>query len=504
MKELDVLFVHPNASGKVYQDLSRDFSAIEPPIWAALLANHVLHKGCSAKILDCEAERLSADESAKIIDDINARLTVVVVYGQQPSASTQNMQGAKEIIETLKSLAPNKKVLLTGLHPSAVSRLTMQNEKADFVCQGEGPKTIMALLHINNMNDEAELQKVPGLWFRNSDNKICFTKPAPLIRQDELQEELPGMAWDLLPMDKYRTSNWHAMSNNNDKEPFASLYTSLGCPFKCSFCCINAPFGNNNVENWDFGRNKFRYWDPDYIITEFDKIHQMGIRNVKIADEMFVMNKQHFLKLCNNIIDRGYDFNIWAYARIDTVKEEYLETLKKAGVNWLALGIESGNKIVRKDVVKGKFTEVNISDLVQKIKDAGINVIGNYIFGLPEDTIETMQETLDMAIELNCEFANFYSTMAYPGSKLYLDAIHEGWDLPDSYIGYSQHSYECKPLKTNHISAAEVLSFRDKAFNEYYTNEKYLSYIKEKFGIETYNSIKEMTKFTLRRKLLEK
>lgn len=92
-------------------------------------------------------------------------------------------------------------------------------------------------------------------------------------------------------------------------------------------------------------------------------------------------------------------------------------------MNWLALGIESGNTVVRKDVVKGKFTEVNIRDLVEKIQDHGINVIGNYIFGLPEDNIETMQDTLDMSLELNCEFANFYSAMAYPGSKLYLDAL---------------------------------------------------------------------------------
>jgi len=293
------------------------------------------------------------------------------------------------------------------------------------------------------------------------------------------------------------------MSNDNDRMPFASLYTSLGCPFQCSFCCINAPFGHNNVENWDLGRNKFRYWDPDFIISEFDKIREMGIRNVKIADEMFVMNKQHFLKLCNNIIEHDHDFNIWAYARIDTVKEEYLDTLKKAGVNWLALGIESGNTVVRNDVVKGKFTEVNISQLVSKIQDAGINVIGNYIFGLPEDTVDTMQETLDMSIDLNCEFANFYSTMAYPGSKLYLDAKREGWDLPESYVGYSQHSYESKPLPTKHISSADVLDFRDKAFNEYYKNDKYLSSIEEKFGKETKKSIENMTKHTLKREILE-
>ena len=70
-------------------------------------------------------------------------------------------------------------------------------------------------------------------------------------------------------------------------------------------------------------------------MNEFQYIHEQGIRNVKIADEMFVLNKNHFMKLCDNIVDRGYDFNIWAYARIDTVREKYLENLKEAGVNWL-------------------------------------------------------------------------------------------------------------------------------------------------------------------------
>jgi radical SAM superfamily enzyme YgiQ (UPF0313 family) len=503
MNKLEVLFVHPNASKKVYQGLSKDLSAIEPPIWAALLAQHTRNKGYNTKILDCEAERYTAAESAAAIDEMDARLTVFVVYGQQPSASTQNMQGVHDVLEILKDQTNynDRKILLTGLHPSAISRITMKSEKMDFVCQGEDPKTIVGLLATSNMDSIEELKNVPGLWYREA-GEIKFTKPAPLIGQQEMQSELPGMAWDLLPMDKYRTSNWHAMSNDNEKEPFASLYTSLGCPFKCSFCCINAPFGNNNIENWDYGRNKFRYWDPDFIITEFDKIHKMGIRNVKIADEMFVLNKHHFLEVCNRLIDRKYDFNIWAYARIDTVKEEYLETLKKAGVNWLALGIESGNKVVRKDVVKGKFTEVNIKDLVQKIQDTGINVIGNYIFGLPEDTVETMQETLDMAIELNCEFANFYSAMAYPGSRLYLDALQEGWDLPDNYVGYSQHSYEMKPLPTKYISSADVVRFRDEAFNIYYTNEKYLSYVKEKFGQDTHDGIVRMTKHKLKRKLL--
>tara|TARA_R110002060_G_scaffold50771_13_gene61703 strand:- start:1881 stop:3395 length:1515 start_codon:yes stop_codon:yes gene_type:complete len=500
-KELDVLFIHTNAAGKIYQKLSKNLSAIEPPIWAGLLANHTRLKGYETKILDCEAERLTCEASADEICRLNARLNVFVVYGQQPSASTQNMAGVRETLNYVKSKNAKFRTLLVGLHPSALARKTLQEEKTDFVCQGEGPKTIVGLLDCADLNDVEQLQKVPGLWYWD-DKKVCCTKPAPIIRQDDLQDELPGMAWDLLPMDKYRTSNWHAMSNNNDRAHFASIYTSLGCPFKCSFCCINAPFGNNNLENWNSTRNKFRFWDPDFIIEEFDKLHKMGIKNIKIADEMFVMNKDHFLELCKKIIDRKYNFNIWAYARIDTVKEEYLDILKKAGVNWLALGIESGNASVRKDVVKGKFTEVKIKDLVEKIQNVGINVIGNFIFGLPEDDIDSMNETLQMAKDLRCEFVNFYCTMAYPGSKLYLDAITNNWELPVSYSGYSQHSYDMRPLDTKKITAAEVVRFRDNAFHDYYESIDYLDFIEKKFGISTRTEIEKMTSYRLKRKIL--
>ena len=500
MSKLDVLFVHPNGAPIIYQKLSKEYSAIEPPIWAALLAQHARKNGYSTRILDCEAMRIDAAQSAEAISAYDPKLVAIVIYGQQPSASTQNMIGTRHLLQELKNNYPGYKTLLIGLHPSAVSRQTMNDEIADFVCQGEGPHTIAGLLNVN-MDDPTQLRNVPGLWYRE-DGNICYTKPAPLISQEEMAGELPGMAWDLLPMGNYRTANWHAMTNGDDRKPFASLYTSLGCPFKCSFCCINAPFGNNNLENWDYGRNKFRFWDPEFIISEFDQIAEMGIRNVKLADEMFVLYKKHFMKLCDLIIERKYDFNIWAYARIDTVKEEYLETLKKAGVNWLALGIESGNKVVRQDVVKGRFTEVNISDLVKKVQDYDINVIGNYIFGLPEDTVETMQDTLDMAMDLNCEFANFYSAMAYPGSKLYLDALKEGWELPETYVGYSQHSYETAPLPTKHISAAEVLKFRDEAFTKYYKNDAYLDMIEKKFGLDTRQGIEKMTEIKLKRKLL--
>ena len=103
-----------------------------------------------------------------------------------------------------------------------------------------------------------------------------------------------------------------------------------------------------------------------------------------------------------------------------------------------------------------------------------MSIIGNYIFGLPEDDLDSMQETLDLAIELKTEFANFYSAMAYPGSPLYRQAIAHGWPLPETWSGYSQHSVDTLPLPTRHVPASEVLKFRDDAFRTYFADQSYL------------------------------
>jgi len=139
-------------------------------------------------------------------------------------------------------------------------------------------------------------------------------------------------------------------------------------------------------------------------------------------------------------------------------------------------------------------------NLTQKI---GINVIGNYILGLPEDDLNSMQDTLDLAMALNCEFINLYCATAYPGSPLYDQAVREGWRLPDTWAGYSPYSYEHLPLPTKYLTSVEVLGFRDEAYVKYYSNERYQRMIREKFGEEVLGGIvKGLTK-RLKRKYLE-
>ena len=499
MKSIDILFIHPNASHKIYQDLSKDFSAIEPPIWAGMLTSHCLQRGFRAEVIDCEALHLDDTQSVELIQERNPKVACFVVYGQQPSASSQNMEGAVSVAELLKKTCPQIKILFVGGHVSALPREVMERHPfIDMVCQNEGVYAISSLLQ-TNLKDK--LDQVLGLGYREN-GQVFFNKPSPIVDMKDLSRELSGIAWDQLPMEKYRTALWHSFPNTCDKLPFAALYTSLGCPFRCSFCMINII--NRQENEYSDGSNIFRYWDPEFIIGEFDKLANMGIENIKIADEMFVMNVSHFMKLCELIIARGYKFNIWCYTRVDTVKDQYLETLRKAGVNFLALGIESGDKKVRDNVIKGRFGDIDIRAIVKKIRDSGINVAANYIFGLPEDNLESMQRTLDLALEMNTEMANFYSAMAYPGSPLYGIAKREGWKLPETYAGFSQHSYYTQPLPTKYLTAEQVLEFRDKAWMTYHTNPNFLNLLKEKFGQTAVDQTLSSTKIKLKRKILEK
>ena len=135
--------------------------------------------------------------------------------------------------------------------------------------------------------------------------------------------------------------------------------------------------------------------------------------------------------------------------------------------------------------------------------DCGLNSIANYIFGLPDDSRQPMQATYDLALQFNCEFATFYSAMAYPGSPLYGDAIAQGIPLPDSWKDFSQHGYNALPMSNEHCSAAEILEFRDRAFEAHYAHQPYLDMVNEKFGQEVVDHIERMAAIPLSRKLLD-
>lgn len=492
MMSLDLVLVNPSSKKQMYGSLSDSLIGIEPPIWTALIAAFVRRKGFSVAIIDAVAEGLGPTEVFNRIREYNPRVIGLAAIGANPSAaSTPKMLAVRSLLNLIQENNFDSKTVLYGIHPSALAEETLREEKIDFVIKGE------AFYPILNILKETKSQDIDDLSFNKG---ICYLRDKKFIsggwaKVVENLDELPFAAWDLLPMDKYRAHNWHCFGHIRQRSPYAIIYTSFGCPFDCKYCNIHSLYG---------GSPGIRYRSPEKVVEEIDfLVKNYNIKHLKILDELFVSEKSRVDRFCDLLIKRNYRINIWAYARVDTVNELLLKKLKQAGVNWICYGFEAASKKVRDGVSKGRFDQEAIYEAARITHDAGIHIIGNFMFGLPDDDQQSMQETLNLAKKLRCEYVNFYTTMAYPGSKLYQEAIKQKKQLPKSWSGYSQFSYETLPLPTKYLSSAEVLSFRDRAFVDYYSDPEYSAMIKEVFGEDTVEHIKDMLKYKLKRKLLE-
>ena len=508
---MDVLFVNPGSAKDVYQSLSTDYSGIGTPYWALLLSQSCRSQGYKVGILDILAEQLSREEAVKRIQDSNPRLIAFCVYGENVNSGTTQMSGAVRLANLLKDKNINIPIAFVGSHVQALPYKVLSEEKnIDIIFTNEGVYSLWNILKLKDLTDKKQLETIKGLGFIKN-GKPYLTEPESIVPNERMDLDLPGYAWDLLPykerpLDLYRSPMWHGEYDHDKRTPYAALYTSLGCVFQCEFCMINILNRDDKDEIGVAGNyNKMRFWSPEFIIGEFDKLIDLGVETIRIADEMFLFNKRYYVPLVELLAERNKKDNlrIWAYSRIDTIRRpEVLHKLRKAGIKWLCLGIESADRNVRLEISKGKFEDVNIVEVVNQVHDADIGIIANYMFGLPTDTMETMEKTLQLSYDL-CTIAwNAYAAMPLPGSQLYKDAVERGFKLPEDYAGYSFHAYTTQPLPTDDLTPEQILKFRDEAYHKYHTYPPFLEKVRKTYGELAVNNILENTKIKLKRKIL--
>ena len=263
------------------------------------------------------------------------------------------MSGATHISRFLKEKKINQKICIIGSHVQALPKETLEKEKSiDFVFTNEGVYAIQNVLKLKNFNS-TEFENVKGIAFRLSGDKVKINPPEKVVPNERMDTDLPGYAWDLLPyknrpLDLYRAPLWHAEYDFEKRSPYASLQTSLGCQFKCSFCMINL-INRNDDEEVGVASNysNMRFWSTNFIIKEFDKLIKMGVRTIRIVDEMFLLNPKYYKPLCEKLAERNKDdsLRMWSYSRIDTVKSpEILRLVRKAELNGYVLELKAGIK----------------------------------------------------------------------------------------------------------------------------------------------------------------
>lgn len=510
---LDVLFVIPTNVLDIAQGNVKD--AIEPPAKARFVAAYLMRRDVSVGLFDANVLDLAPDQMAQEVRHTNPHLVVIPVYGYNPSASTQTMPSARALGEAIKQELPETHVMMMGTHLAAIPETTLNTEPAvDSVCGGEGPITVHELLQA--LKNGGGIENVRSLWYRN-DGGIMHTNPAPLIDLNE-EPALPG--WSLMDPRKYRPHHWQTFYSGGDPGPYANPYSREGCPFHCDFCNIQAPYREGEQHLVKLGKqkqgvNSFRDVRPELFLEEVTfLVEKYGVHYFKIPDEMFGLG-EHPLKIARLICDRFKDsLNFWCYYRVDTCKPEHLDLLRSAGFRWIGLGIEAANSKVRSGQDK-RFGDEHIHQVVKRVSGAGIEGGLNYIFGLPGDTIESMQATYDLACELNGPYGNFYCAQALPGSRLYQEAKESGYPLPErpggpGWIGYAQYSFDSEPYHAGDaLTPAQILKFRDEKHVAYYKRPEWRQMILKKshFGEAALATIDEwlanIGPGKLKRRLLE-
>lgn len=498
---MKVVLVNPNSQAEVYQDLSENLTAIAPPIWCRLIKSYLRNKGIPAVIVDAGAFGTSPENTAEIVADIckgESSLVVVVVHGHNPSATTQTMPSAIATCKAIRDHVPQVPLLALGGHVAALPQGSLVETGADFVCTGEGPVTVCELALC--LESHGRIEDVHGIGY-SGDGIYAQNPPAPNVWD---LTEMPGGCWDVLPMQIYRAHNHHAWTNDFERKPYATIYTSLGCPHNCLFCQIQTPFRQGDLLKHS-GKiaNSYRLWPTDLIMEEIvNLVETYGVTNIRIDDEMFLLNKNHVESICKAVTERyGDSLNFWAYTRIDTVRDEkLLDTMRAAGVKWLCPGIESESNDVRDGIDKGQYGRADIIKACNMMRDHGINILANFIFGLPTDTVESMERTFQLGLEIMPEFWNGYSCMALPGSALYRDHPYDGAE--GGWLSYAQYSKWTKPMPTETLTPAQVLRFRDTAARRFFSDQSYQAMVVKKFGPRALDEVKHIAGHKIERSLL--
>ena len=314
---------------------------------------------------------------------------------------TVGVWGAAQIARAIKQAAPETVIIVGGPHISSMGKETMQRFKEfDYAVVGEGEKVLVDLL--TALENRTDLFSVPEILFR----KGPFLQAPSGKVVNRLLDELPMPAWDLLPQfpHKYKPAIY-----DFPRGPVATIAASRGCPFHCKFCDTST-----------FGA-KVRHYSPQKVFEMMKHLHDTyGVRHIQFVDDLFLASKVRVTELCNLLLDSGLKMTWSCTARVDTVKPEVLEIMKKAGCWEISFGLETGSNELLQKMDKAARVEAS-EQAVKWTAAAGIRVKGLFMLGYPGENLETIQATKDFVRRIPMTIMNLTKFTPYPGSPVYRD-----------------------------------------------------------------------------------
>lgn len=447
---MDILLVNPPwlTKGGIWQQVA---SCI-PPFGLAQIASYLEEKKISVKLLDADALKLSHSEIANLFRCKKEPSFIGI------TATTSTINSAIKVAELSREIFKNAKIVMGGIHPSIMPAEVLMPGLADFVVRNEGEETFLELVA------GAAAEKIAGLSYKR-DNRIIDNPARPVI---ENMDSLPLPAYHLLPMEKY----FPALGSYK-KLPASGMITSRGCPGRCTFCC------------GDYLGRKIRSRSAEKIFDEIQLLYdKYNIREISFYDDVFTTRKENVKNLCKRLINEKLDISWSCFARADFVDEDLLRAMKDAGCHQIMYGIESGDEEILKNIQK-KVSLEKAEYIVKLTQRLGIDVRAAFMLGNPGETEESMEKTINYAVEIDPEVVIFNITTPYPGSEMFK------WAKKNKYLrteDWDEYDLSKPIMDLPELNSKKVLEYYNKAYKKFYLRLKYL--LKRIFKIRSLLDIK--------------
>ncbi|MFH1575550.1 MAG: radical SAM protein [Candidatus Nealsonbacteria bacterium] len=428
-------------------------SALETPVLPlglASIAGYLKSNRFDVSVIDAWAENMELLELKNKVSQSEADIIGV-------SITTPRYNEAKSTIEICRQALPKAIIIAGGHHPSALPAETLNEiPELDICAIGEGEITMAEL--IKALQENWQLSRVDGIAYREN-NEIRITKSREFIKDLDI---LPFPARELFPLEKYKP-----YSPLGKENPSFITITSRGCPFRCTFC------------SKDVFKQTFRARSAKNVCDEIEElITKYGAREIPFLDDDFTMNMKRAEEICDEIIKRRLKFHWTCQTRVNQINEPLLKKIKKAGCWLIAYGVESGSQKIL-DSINKDFTVNQVVSAFSMAQRVGLSTGCNIIFGLPGETKETIQDTLNLVKKIKPNVISYGILTVYPGSRLFeliksgkypgkLRTLKEGESIPGTFF------------KGDHIIFEENLTFEQlreiaqKATREFYLRPQYV------------------------------
>jgi radical SAM superfamily enzyme YgiQ (UPF0313 family) len=424
---------------------------VYPPLGIAYIASVLEKAGYAVSIMDSQALNLTIDETKDFISNENPDIVGI-------TSMTPNVRGALEVARLTKEISSDIITVMGGAQLSVFPKETLSFDFIDYGVYGEGEYTMLEL--VKEIEEGKDLSNIRGLVFKKN-RKVFVNRPSMIDNLDEL----PFPARHLLQNDRY-----HCVIS---RQPFTTMITSRGCPFKCGFC-FKGP-----------SDKKIRFRSAKSVVDEMEHCKEkFKVKEIMFYDDTFTLNRKHVKDICNEIINRGMDVEWEAPTRVDCVDKEILMLMKNAGCIRLRYGVESGDARIL-NLMRKKITIEKIEEIFKLTKKVGIETFAYFMIGYVTENNVTIRNTINLAKRLDPDWAMFTAVTPLPFTNLYDLSVEEGLIDPNYWKKFVLgKTNERVPFLVENAD-----EWVNRAYKEFYFRHKF--FIKKLFKIRSIDTIRK-------------